>query len=191
MRFERWFTEAGRAVALAPRFLERAADVAELIAPEDWTSARLEAWLDWAAAAPKDLPPYVELPDFDAVEEAPLDGVLRGQANRSAAWGWALGLFDRAEDCLAFRDELEALWLCGLAAPGAQLGAGVRLEPLGVSPEIAPRLYDLTNSADEAALVARAGERRGRQALLASVRLMQTRLVAVSEAVSRTLASRA
>jgi ribonucleoside-diphosphate reductase alpha chain len=190
MRFERWFTEAGRAVALAPRFLERAADVVELIAPEDWTSARLEAWLDWAAAAPTDLPAYVELPDFGDPDfgdfgDAPLDGVLRVQANRSAAWGWALGLFDRAEDCLAFRDELEALWLCGLAAPGAQLGAGVRLEPLGVPPEATPRLSDLTNTADAAALAARAAERRGRQALLASVRLMQTRLVAVSEAVSR------
>lgn len=185
MRFERWFTEAGRAVALAPRFLERADHVVELIAPEDWTSARLEAWLDWAAAAPKDLPPHVELPDFGGLEDAPLEGALRVQANRSAAFGWAFGLFDRAEDCLAFRDELEALWLCGLAAPGAQLSAGVRLEPLGVPPAVAPRLYDLTSPADAAALAARAGERRGRQALLASAALIETRLRAVSEAVSR------
>jgi ribonucleoside-diphosphate reductase alpha chain len=185
MRFERWFTEARRAVALAPRFLERADHVVELISPEDWTSARLEAWLDWAAAAPKDLPPYVELPDFGDIEDAPLEGALRVQANRSAAFGWAFGLFDRAEDCLAFRDELEALWLCGLAAPGAQLSAGVRLEPLGAPPAVASRLYDLTNPADAAALAARAADRRGRQALLASAALMQSRLRAVSEAVSR------
>ena len=35
------------AARIEQRTLERAASVAEVLAPASWTDARVEAWLDW------------------------------------------------------------------------------------------------------------------------------------------------
>ncbi|HEY5288858.1 MAG TPA: hypothetical protein VIJ59_02365, partial [Caulobacteraceae bacterium] len=42
--------------ATQTREVERAADLVAVLAPTDWTSARVEAWLDWAATLPGDYP---------------------------------------------------------------------------------------------------------------------------------------
>ncbi len=43
-------------IATALRAIERPRGVVEVLAPRDWTSAQIEAWLDWAERAPTNLP---------------------------------------------------------------------------------------------------------------------------------------
>lgn len=112
MRFDRRFAGTDfPALDLETRWIERPHDVVTVLAPREWTSVRVEAWLAWADDLPDDLP-AVELPADLGPERRPdpllEDGPAR-YAARTAAWGWALGLFDRDVDALAFRDDLAAL----------------------------------------------------------------------------------
>jgi len=91
------------------RQIERANAVAEVLAPLHWTSARIEAWLDWADAA--------GLADYGE-DSGPLAGAPLAYAQRLASEGLAQGLFDGPADASAFRDDLIASMLGGLAAPG-------------------------------------------------------------------------
>src|SRR5271168_2694982 len=94
MRLDRRFSAVPLPFEPEIRWVERASELAEVAAPPAWTTARVEAWLDWADRLPADLPP--EAPESLALAAA--DSLLGGgpdrHARRLAAWGLALGMFD-------------------------------------------------------------------------------------------------
>jgi len=91
------------------RQIERANALVDVIAPVHWTSARVEAWLDWADAS--------GLADYHE-DSGALAGAPAAYAQRLASEGLTHGLFDGPADASAFRDDLIATMLGGLAAPG-------------------------------------------------------------------------
>jgi ribonucleoside-diphosphate reductase alpha chain len=107
---------------IEPREIERADAVIEVLAPEGWTDARVEAWLDWAAEDQNDKA-------FDA--EAPLGGGPERYADRLAKAGLSDGLFGDAADADAFRDALLATMLTGVASPARTPAAAQRLPDIG------------------------------------------------------------
>ena len=111
MRFPRCFGERRSALQLASRVMDWNGAEITLRAPVAWTNARVEAWLDWAAA--------VGL--LQAVEG--LDAMANAYAKRLAGVGEEIGLFTDANEALRFRGEIEACLLLGLAAPGDPPGA--------------------------------------------------------------------
>src|SRR5271156_5597999 len=56
MRLDRRFSAAPLPFAPEIRWVERVAELAEVAAPPAWTTARVEAWLDWADSPPLDGP---------------------------------------------------------------------------------------------------------------------------------------
>ena len=112
----------GSAAKVEPRVLERSDRLIEVLAPEGWTDARVEAWLDWASQGPNDGP-------FDA--EAPLGGGPARYAGRLAKAGLDDGLFGDAADADAFRDALVATMLSGIAAPAGPQAGSQRLPDIG------------------------------------------------------------
>src|SRR6201996_8980003 len=133
---------------LEQREIERASGFDLVVAPRDWTAARVEAWLDWADGLPTDYP-AIDLPET-LQPESPLDPALGGgpdrYARRAAAWGLALKVFD-AESALAFRDAVLASLLAGEAAPARALASGVRVNPLA-GPEAAAPVEAVTDIGD-------------------------------------------
>jgi ribonucleoside-diphosphate reductase alpha chain len=120
------------------RWVERASELAEVAAPPAWTTARVEAWLDWADRLPADVP--AGSPEsFDLAQADPLlGGGPDRHARRLAAWGLALGTFEDADAALAFRDELLAAQALGLIATGVQAPFGARVNPFAPDPAVAP-----------------------------------------------------
>jgi ribonucleoside-diphosphate reductase alpha chain len=122
------------------RWIERGDELAEVLAPRAWTTARVEAWLSWAEDLPGDYPPTGG--QAHPGLEAPADPLL-GQgpdswARRLAAWGLALGVLDGAAEAATFRGEIFALLRLGLMAPGACPAFGARVHPLAADPARAP-----------------------------------------------------
>jgi ribonucleoside-diphosphate reductase alpha chain len=167
------------------RWVERSNELVEVLAPSTWTTARVEAWLDWADALPDDYPD--EIAPALAPSEAPHPLLLGGpdrQARRLAAWGLALGVFDSVDEATGFRDDLFAAYASGLIAPGPQLAFGVRVHPLAgdtaraprrTAPELGGRMYD----------VAAGALRAGRGAFAGLSEAQAARLAAVAQAVER------
>ena len=110
MRFPRWFGDQRAALELHSRTLERSGAEFSVRAPAAWSTARLDAWLDWATAL--DLPGSTES----------VDAAAHAYAQRLAAVGDAMGLFSDANEALRFRGELEACLLLGLASPAGPAG---------------------------------------------------------------------
>ena len=186
MRFERWFTEAARAQTLEAREIERADGWTAVVAPADWTAARVEAWLDWCDSLPADLPAEPAPPALVEAGDRAFNGAFDAFATRLAHWGWALGLFDRAADAEAFRDDLSASLILGVAAPGALSPTGARVSPFTGDPapaEIAAA--DLALSSGRHRLSAHLASRRGARLAQSSLNALNDKLRAVSEAVSR------
>ena len=102
---------------IEPRELERSDAIIEVLAPQDWTDARVEAWLDWAHG-PVD-------------PEAPLGGGPARYADRLAKAGLSDGLFGDAVDADAFRDALLSTMLTGVASPAGVPAAALRLPDIG------------------------------------------------------------
>lgn len=107
---------------LAVREIERPDAVIEVLAPEDWPDARVEAWLDWAARDRND-------GEIDA--EAPLGGGPARYADHLAKTGLSEGLFGDAADADAFRDALLATMLTGAASPAGASKTPLRLPDIG------------------------------------------------------------
>ena len=147
-------------VLVASREVERADTLVEVVAPPGWTSARIEAWLDWAETLPTDLPPGASVSEAHPL----LGGGPDSWAHRLAAWGLALGRFETMEDALAFRRMLFGLCALGFAAPGRSLAFGARLHPLVEDTVCAPEPQIL--AAGSAAFAAAVG---ARDAMLAAV----------------------
>jgi ribonucleoside-diphosphate reductase alpha chain len=129
-RLSRWSPPA-----LETRRVERAQDTSEVEVPRHWTTARVEAWLDWGDDLPVDYPPGIG-------PETRFNPILGGgpdrYAARLAAWGQAIGLFESSEVAQVFRREMVALQGLGLAAPGPTLAIGARVHPLSEDPARAP-----------------------------------------------------
>lgn len=121
------------------RLIETRSGEIEVLAPRDWTSPRVEAWLDWAADLPCDHPPRAP-EDLGAAGE--VDPLLAGgpdrYARRLAAWGLALGVFPSAGEAVSFRRDLFDALARGLYAPGPVLAFGARAHPLAEDPAMAP-----------------------------------------------------
>jgi ribonucleoside-diphosphate reductase alpha chain len=138
------------APALHTRQVERAAELVDVVAPRDWTAARIEAWLSWADGLPTDYPPG-DLPAGLSPDERfdPLLGAGPDRyARRLAAWGWALGLFDADDDAEAFGRDLLALIGRGAVSPGPATAFGARVHPLADDPaKAAPIAFPWIGSA--------------------------------------------
>jgi ribonucleoside-diphosphate reductase alpha chain len=191
MRWEK-DEQAGRApLDLAVRRIERTNRVQDVTAPRDWTSARIEAWLDWADGLARDFP-RADLPAALG-PEAPFDPLL-GEgpdryARRAAAWGLKLGLFDDAQDALAFRDALFDSLVRGQAVPAATPVAGVR-----ASADLAPGAPGVAQMGEmefAPALARHVAAARAAQTAQAGARLVADRLGAVMAAVLRCEGDRA
>ena len=173
MRIKPRFAPLAATLALEPRLIERPGVMTPPLAPADWPDARVEAWLDWAERLPTDLPQDAAAPDED--HAAFVNGAAERWARRLGAWGRAQGLFDSEVDAETFADELAAVLLLGLAAPGANDDrAPAAVAYLSLSdPGAARRLADLS--------AARRGERLSGRAAEA----LSDALKAVAEAVDR------
>jgi ribonucleoside-diphosphate reductase alpha chain len=118
MRFEPRFSGAGVGEAGAGiRLVERPAAIADVLCPDDWTGARIEAWLDWGET----IVLTAAASDMEGVADDQLMALEAGPALHAAALaarGRALGPFDDDAQARLFRDELLATMLVGLAAPG-------------------------------------------------------------------------
>jgi ribonucleoside-diphosphate reductase alpha chain len=146
MRFESWPAFHDQAAPVAVRALERAAGVVEMLAPTDWPNARVEAWIDWADTLPSDFPDRDWPPELSP--ERPYEPLLGEgpdrHARRLAAWGWALGRFDRAQDAAAFAADMVSLMAGGLIAPGPVLPFGVRAHPADPAQAPAPQFANIS-----------------------------------------------
>jgi len=173
MRFQPRFATAG-AVAGGLRAIERPDRVVEVRAPDAWGDAQVEAWLDWADAAPTAAPP-ADLPRELAApaEDGLLDGALARYAHRLAAWSWTAELFDKVQDAVAFRDDIFASLAQGLAAPLA----GARGLP--------PPAAEAAGPVFATRLERRLAQARGRAAALAAGPALEHRLQAVIDAIDR------
>jgi ribonucleoside-diphosphate reductase alpha chain len=178
MRFSsRFASSIERPDALAMRVGERNGRTVEALAPVRWTQAQLDGWLEWAAALPA-------LPAEDqAAPTSPaqtfLDGAPARYAQRLAARGWSLGLFESPADAGRFVAEILATLIDGIAAPGpARLSA-------------APAVFPFASLEASAAIDSQIAETHA--AALASDALAgaQARLAAVSDAVARCEGGRA
>src|SRR5688572_3876050 len=89
---------------LETRAVERAGTVVEVTAPRGWSTARIEAWLDWAEA-------------IGATGEGPLGGGPDAFARKAAARGVEISWFDDAE-ASAFVAQVSALCLSGVVGLG-------------------------------------------------------------------------
>ncbi len=174
MRFESRIPFA-REVPVALREIERPSMVAQALAPRDWTSAQIEAWLDWAelpAAGTGGLGWPGPTGEPDPADQL-LDGALAHYAGRLTLRGWTLGLFDDEAEATAFRAGLLSSLAQGLAAPGA---------PMLVTP---PPALGLSTPEFAAALEARQGRVRARRAEAEAAPVLATKLQAVMDAIAR------
>jgi len=187
MRFTARFVELARTLSMGPRSVERAQAVAQTIAPEGWTSVRIEAWLDWADTLATDLPGRTAEITLGVGAEV-LDGALAGWAGRLAAWGRATGVFRADDDAQIFADELIASVLLGLAAPATALKDGARLHPLVEAPTgPTPGAGFLAVSQPEglAKLKTEAAQRRLAALAHGAAEAAASSLIAVADAVDR------
>ncbi len=148
MRFESWPGADATLPIVEARWIDRRGGATQVMAPRHWTTARVEAWLDWADALPRDHPAGDGPPELAPGRPfAPLlaEGPDR-YARRLANWGWALGRFERPADAAAFAADLFAMMAGGLVAPGPALPFGARAHPRdpGVAP--APAFANITEA---------------------------------------------
>ena len=162
-----------REVPAVLREIERPSEVAEVMAPRDWTSAQTEAWLDWAD---RETSSAIRL-GWPAEEPAPgdllLEGALGRYAGRLTARGWSLGLFDDEANANVFRAALLSSLAQGLAAPAAPLFATTPVAQSISSPEFVRTL------------AARRAEVRARLAAAEAAPVLSAKLQAVMDAIAR------
>jgi ribonucleoside-diphosphate reductase alpha chain len=167
MRFEHRFAgEPGGDSPFEARRIERAGAVVEVIAPADWTSARIESWLDWSDAARLELPDDLGagLAEIEPALAVLLGGGPAAFAQRLAACGLASGVFDTAPAASRFRDALLDSMVLGLAAPAGAPGdareaAVVELSALELDATVAAHLGQHRRALAVAGAAETAGER--------------------------------
>jgi len=177
MQFDAPIAATALDLALEPREIERADRIVHIVAPASWTTARIEAWLDWADGLARDFPDGdASALAYDGPEEAILNGGPTLYARRLAAWGRRQGIFQSAAEARGFRDALLVSLLCGQAAPGVRGAAPAAPAPDGV---------DLSAFELEAAVAAHLGAARQAAATSAALAAAETRLQAVMDAIGR------
>ncbi len=147
------------------RAIERANGLADVLAPVQWTSARIEAWLDWTDVSGL-------ATDGDEV----LSGGPAAYAQRLASQGLARGLFESPADASRFRDDLIASMLGGIAAPA---------DPPALGSATSDEVADLGGFELDAALAAHLGASRRDSALAGALETAAARLSAVIDAIRR------
>src|SRR5690606_6556594 len=188
MRFESRFADRAATLRCEPRVIERPDRLVEVLAPEGWSDARVEAALDWADGLPRDWPNLTPDSLTAADEAGPLAGGPRRWANRLAAWGYAMGAFEDVREAETFAAELAAGVLLGALAPGRGLAEGCRLHPVAddaPAPAAEPQLVDLADPTAEAAIAAHIAAARGARLAQSALDALHARLDAVREAVTR------
>jgi ribonucleoside-diphosphate reductase alpha chain len=161
-------------LALQLREIERPDRVYETVAPASWSTARVEAWLDWADGLARDLPNGATLTQEDA-EEAVLDGGPALYVNRLAAWGLTRGVFRSGAEVRAFRGALLASLLKGCAAPAVRAKGPA---PVGDA-------VDLSAFESDAALAQHLDAARTAATASGALAAAQARLQAVMDAIAR------
>ena len=185
MRFTPRFSDLARDLRSERRLVERPDGIIPVVVPAGWTDSRIEAWLDWAATLPGDLP---RLDGGTATPSPVLDGALSRWAGRLAAWGRAMGVIGGDRDARTFADELTATVLLGLAAPGRSLSDGARIHPIADDPARDPPPAAFADLDDPAACAGfEAGTRRlqGERLAATSLHRLCAALNAVADAVAR------
>jgi len=137
MRFQTLAASLPHPPAYSEREIDGAAGVIQVLAPTAWTTARVEAWLDWASGLPQDFPAADRSSGADLFDRL-LGGGPAQYARRQAAWGLALGYFKSTPDAEGFRQALIKLLALGIVALGPNLPFGVRLHPTAHDPARAP-----------------------------------------------------
>ncbi|MDB5420640.1 MAG: hypothetical protein JWR59_587, partial [Brevundimonas sp.] len=187
MRFTTRFVELAQTLSMGSRMIERAGELTPTIAPEGWTSVRVEAWLDWAETLPVDLPRGACEIEPEVGGEV-LGGALSAWTVRLATWGRALDVFETEADAQAFADDLIASVLLGLAAPGQGLADGARVHPIADGPTGAIPEADVLSLSEPAALTrlhAAVDQRRLGDLAQGSAEAAARALSAVADAVDR------
>jgi ribonucleoside-diphosphate reductase alpha chain len=180
MRFESKFAPSGeRNVALATRTLERPDGVVEVEAPAHWTTAQLEAWLNWAETLPT-APLESDFAIAAPLGRASLGNAPLRYAHGLAARGWSLGLFASPEDASRFIDGIVATLFGGMAAPGAPRAAAT-----------APSLVELAWPVAETAIARHLRDSRTQALADDAFASGRARLAAVADAVARCEGDRA
>jgi len=188
MRFTSRFVAHAATVAISPRLIERSDSAVEVQAPVGWSSARVEAWLDWAVQCePVEgdaAPPLGNRFGADL-----LDGGIARWAGRLGHWGLTLGVLGASRDARAFADDLTASVILGLGAPSLGARSGVRLHPVldeaGGEESRAADLYALDDPADVRRLESLLAERRIADLAPGAIEAVTQALTAVAEAVDR------
>jgi ribonucleoside-diphosphate reductase alpha chain len=111
MRFKPRFVLQTAALDVDWREIERNDSLRSVLAPEGWTDAQIEAWLDGFHTSP--LPDVRGRSDVAAI----LDGAPSAWAEAIAARGVECGVFAGAPDAAVFARELAATMALGLATP--------------------------------------------------------------------------
>ncbi|WGM47026.1 hypothetical protein KOAAANKH_01900 [Brevundimonas sp. NIBR10] len=187
MRFTPRFAPLTADLSIGLRSVERAAAVVETLAPDGWTDARVEAWLDWADTLPTDRP-ALACDIRPTLAPTVLDGALSDWAARLTAWGRAVGVVEGSAEAQVFADDLVATVLLGLAAPAATLRDGARVHPVAgdpTRPTPDPAVLDLSDPADRTALTRAVEARRIADLAQASAEAATRALIAVADAVDR------
>lgn len=185
MRVPTRFVPLAVAVRRTARSVERAGRFVEVQAPAGWSTARLDAWLDWVGQCPTDLPRIAAAPAAPSPDA--LDGI-EDWARRHAAWGRAIGVFGGARETETFAGELSAAVWLGLLAPGTPRPDGLRAHPVAddqLPPPVAPRPADLGDPEGLAQLEARAADMQARALEPDALAAVGAALAAVSAAVRR------
>jgi ribonucleoside-diphosphate reductase alpha chain len=177
MRFEAAFATMALDLAFEPRAIERPDRIVEVVAPASWSSARIEAWLDWADGLARDFPDGdPSALAYDEPAEAILDGGPALYARRLAAWGLARGVFQSQARAREFRDALLISLLGGLAAPGASAGGSAAPEAETVA---------LSSLELDGAIAAHLGAARQAAVFAGAAAAVESRLRAVMDAFAR------
>ena len=134
---------AGSVPAMEWRDLERADEIVVVSAPNAWSDARVEAWLDWAG---------------EIEPKAALGGGPARYAERVAQAGLTRGLFGDKADASAFKDALLATMLSGIATPAGGQG-GLELLPEITEFEFQSTVKDSLGRRRSRALAAQAAAR--------------------------------
>ncbi len=150
-------TGSAAVASLSHRQIERADSLAEVLAPVNWSSARVEAWLDWTDAQPSSgkLPP--DLMRGGERAEA-LDGGPFRWAAGLAAQGRAAGRFAKAKPASIFRDALVEAVLAGWLAPAAAVSSIGTVDAAALPAWLARQRADALARQGQAAIAARLAE---------------------------------
>ena len=176
MQFDAPFAALASDLGYEPRGLERSDRYVDVIAPGWWSTAQVEAWLDWADDLPRDFP----ADDAGSPLPEPGESILNGgpalYASRLAAWGLSQGVFRSPVEAHGFRDALLVSLLSERGAPAARI--------VDSGPAAGDAL-DLSGFELEPGIRAHLAATRQAAAMTGAVAAAEARLQTVMDAIAR------